>query len=248
MLRGLWLVLVSIAATLVCALAAVAGGMLAPSLAIPNRAGRRWAQAHLWALGLKPDYCGSKPPDEVEPRIFTANHLSVVDIWVMLYAIPLNARFVAKASLFRIPLFGWAMRMAGFIPIDRADRNRAMNAVSKAGEALRSGKAIIMFPEGTRSRDGRLLRFKKGAFHLALSERVPIVPVAISGSGRMIKPHSIVVQRIPVSVRFLEPVDVTPYLPDDVDGLITKVRAAIIPHLAADERPEPVTEAVGAAS
>jgi 1-acyl-sn-glycerol-3-phosphate acyltransferase len=223
----------------VCASAAIAAEVLFPRRNFPVRIGRRWARLHLWALGLRPDYRGAVPAGEVAPRIFVANHLSIVDIWAMLAVVPLNARFVGKRSLFRIPIFGWSMAAAGFIPIDRTHGGRAMAAVSRASEALRSGHAIVMFPEGTRSRAGRLLPFKKGAFHLALSEEVPIVPVAISGSGRMVRPRSVVVRRVPVSVTFLPPVDVTTFLPADVEGLIARVREAILLHLAPDERPVP---------
>jgi 1-acyl-sn-glycerol-3-phosphate acyltransferase len=248
MLRGLWVLAVLVVATLVCATAAILAELVASGRNLPVRIGRKWARVLLWALGLKPDYRGRIPSDEVLPCIFVANHLSVVDVWAMLAVAPLNARFVAKRSLFRIPVLGWSMSAAGFIPIDRAQGARSMIAVSRASEALRSGQAIVMFPEGTRSREGRLLPFKKGAFHLALSDEVPVVPVAISGSGRVVRPRSIAVRKAAVTVTFLEPIDVNPYLPADVEGLIAHVRGAIAERLEPDERPLAVPDAAGAAA
>jgi 1-acyl-sn-glycerol-3-phosphate acyltransferase len=142
---------------------------------------------------------------------------------------------VAKRSIFWIPVLGQAMAIAGFIPIDRQDRTRAIRSIGRAIERIAQGESVILFPEGTRSRDGKLGRFKRGSFHLAIEAGVPIVPVAISGTGRVVKPRSIVVRRGPVKVTFLPPLDPAAYGPEGLEALLDRTRELIASQLAPDE-------------
>ena len=122
--------------------------------------------------------------------IFASNHESVLDIWVLFAIIPRSFRFIAKQELFRMPIFGWYMRIGGHIPVDRSNRQRAVASLSQAGEAVRAGTSIVVFPEGTRSRTGRIQAFKKGPFVVAQQAGVPIVPIAISGSASLARPKT----------------------------------------------------------
>ena len=161
------------------------------------------------------------------PCIYVSNHQSNVDIWALIAVLPLKTRFVAKQSLFEVPILGWAMRVSDFVPIDRANRARAIRSLDQAAQKIRGGRSVVLFAEGTRSAGDTLAPFKKGPFHLALAAGVPIVPIAIVGSGAVMPPHGLNVRSGPVRVRFCDPVDVTPYQPKDAKGLLDTVYQAI---------------------
>jgi 1-acyl-sn-glycerol-3-phosphate acyltransferase len=145
---------------------------------------RAWAPWGLWLAGCRLDARIVAPlPDG--PAIFAANHESTIDIWALVAAIPRGVRFVAKAELFRIPIFGWYMALGGHVPIERQDRARAIASLELAARKIRSGTSIIVYPEGTRSHDGRVHAFKKGPFALAEKAGVPVVPVAVVGAGKV---------------------------------------------------------------
>ena len=224
MLRALFTLLVLIVATLACGLPAMLVSLLRPNSDASMRAGRLWSRALLWAVGARVTYVGLEHLGSHLPCIFIANHQSNVDIWALVRVLPDPTRFVAKQSLFRIPVLGWAMAAGGFISIDRADRQRAIGSLRIAAERIRSGRPVVLFAEGTRSRDGSLRPFKKGPFHLALEARVPLVPVAISGSWEVLRPGTLRIRPGPVRVEFLPPLEVTDDLPDDHEGLLREVR------------------------
>jgi len=240
MLRGLLTVVTFVVSTTTLGLAAILAGLVMRTLTgrreIVFQIGKVWARIHLAVMGIRPEYVGIEHARSSEPRIFLANHLSTLDIWALAPALPDTTRFVAKKSIFWIPVLGQAMSIAGFIPIDRSDRTRAVRSLSRAAERVRNGESVILFPEGTRSRDGKLARFKRGSFHLAMQAGVPVVPVSISGTGKIVKPGSIVVQPGTVRVTFSPPIDPGTFAPDDLDGLSDAVRAAIAARLAPDEQ------------
>ncbi|HXV78110.1 MAG TPA: lysophospholipid acyltransferase family protein, partial [Candidatus Polarisedimenticolaceae bacterium] len=120
------------------------------------------------------------------------------------------------------------MAAAGFVFVDRRNRTRAMQSLDDAARTIRNGRSVMLFAEGTRSRDGTVQPFKKGPFHLALKAGVPVVPVAIRGSWAILKPRSLVVTPGVVDVRILEPLEVAAWLPDDVQGLLGRVRQEIV--------------------
>lgn len=243
MLRGLLTLVTFGVSTTLLGIVAIATSLATGRREIVFRLGRVWSRLHLKTMGVVPEYQGLDHASGTPPRVFLANHLSTVDIWAIVPALPDTTRFVAKRSLFWIPILGQAMRVAGFIPIDRADRTRAIRSLGRASEHIARGASVILFPEGTRSRDGKLGRFKRGSFHLALETGAPIVPVAISGTGKIVAPRSIVVHPGRVRVTFLPPIDVRDYTTDSLDELLSRTRRAIAAHLEPEERGAPESEA-----
>lgn len=145
---------------------------------INHRMSKFWARNHLKVCGIKPILTGvEKIPSP--PYIFLCNHQSALDIYTLLAVIPYPFRWVAKQELFKIPVFGWALKRGGNISVDRDNPREALKAMEEAGERIRGGVNIVMFPEGTRNTDGTLLPFKKGSFSLAAKAKVPVVPVGI---------------------------------------------------------------------
>jgi len=138
-----------------------------------------------------------------------ANHQSLFDIPVLLATLPGQTRFMAKQGLFRIPIFGWALSAGGFIPVDRQDRSRAKEAFASAVARLQAGASVLVFPEETRSLDGRLLAFQRGGFLLALKSGLPIVPVGIAGTLAVQGKRSFLIHPGEVSVRYGAPIAMT---------------------------------------
>ena len=143
-----------------------------------------WAQWVIWSTGINYEVYGLDNIDPDKQYIFMCNHESALDILLGVAAIPSNIVFLAKKELFRIPVFGWAMRAAGMIEIDRQNSEIARKTVSEAVETLiHSPFSTLIYPEGTRSDRGELLPFKKGGFILAIRTQLPVVPITILGSG-----------------------------------------------------------------
>jgi len=227
MLRGIWTLIVMAGATLVLGLLATVGSLFRPDANLALRLGRVWGRVLMAAAGIRPEYEGLHHIEGLSCCVFIANHQSMVDIWALMPVLPVRARFVAKRSLFRIPVLGWALSLSGFVPIDRERLGDAIRSLDDASRQVRQGRPFVLFAEGTRSRDGSLGPFKKGAFHVALKTRVPVVPVAISGAWKVLQPRSVRVTPGPVRVVFGAPLDIVPFLPGDVEGLRAAVRAEI---------------------
>ncbi|MDP9122619.1 MAG: 1-acyl-sn-glycerol-3-phosphate acyltransferase [Acidobacteriota bacterium] len=161
---------------------------------LPPRGSWAAAVVRLWARGLLAASGVRVTPHlapELDPRasyIFLCNHQSMFDIPVLLATSPGPVRMLAKRSLFRIPIFGWGMAAGGFIAVDREDRSSARQSFSQATARLAAGTSVLVFPEGTRSREPTLLPFERGGFLLALKSGLSIVPVGISGT-REIQPR-----------------------------------------------------------
>jgi 1-acyl-sn-glycerol-3-phosphate acyltransferase len=146
--------------------------------------------SHFWAfLHLK--LCGievlSKGRENLlkPPYIIMCNHQSALDIFVLYIALPFLFKWVAKRQLFSIPFVGWVMKRASYISLDRENPRDGLKAINDAAQKIREGMNIIVFPEGTRSKDGKLLPFKKGVFSLAVRAGVPVIPIGISGTSRL---------------------------------------------------------------
>ncbi len=165
--------------------------------------------------------------DPQQPYVFMANHASTIDIWALFLAIPRRVRMIAKKQLARIPLFGWVMWAGRFIFIDRQNAAAARRSIEEAGRRIRGGVSVLIFPEGTRTRDGQMGPFKKGGFHLAMDAGVPIVPVALRGTRALMPRGSLRVKSGKVFVTIGAPIPTSGLTIDDRPALIERVRDAI---------------------
>jgi len=169
--------------------------------------------------------------------LFAANHTSNADAPAIVGAIPRRLAIFGRKSLFDIPIVGLAFRLAKFVPVDRNNRDAALASVKQAVEYIKTGSSFLVYPEGTRSPDGRLQRFKKGSFVMAIEAGVPIVPVACSGAHRIMKKKSLVIHPGRVIVRFGKPVDASGYTIEQRDALARRVHDAIAEQLPEDQKP-----------
>jgi 1-acyl-sn-glycerol-3-phosphate acyltransferase len=167
-----------------------------------------------------------------ESFIVMSNHQSLYDIPVVFQAVPRPMRMIAKKELFRIPVFGRAMRAAEIIELDRQNRRRAILAMAEAKAMVRSGLSIWIAPEGTRSRNGELGEFKRGGFHLAMTTGARILPVTVNGTRHVLPAGSYCLTRgLKVRVSLGEPVNPADYGKQRLDELVSAVRERIAAHL-----------------
>jgi 1-acyl-sn-glycerol-3-phosphate acyltransferase len=152
-----------------------------------------------------------------------ANHLSQFDIPVLLSGMPIQFRWLAKAELFKIPIFGRGMRGAGYISIDRSNRQSAFQSLTRAAQIIRQGTSVVIFPEGTRSVDGRLQGFKKGGFVLAVDAGVPTIPLIIEGTHEIMPKGRWLIHPRQVHIRLLPAVDSSQYNRKSKDALLARV-------------------------
>jgi 1-acyl-sn-glycerol-3-phosphate acyltransferase len=222
-----WIVLVFAAVTMaIIFFGSLPVMILTRSGDLPIWLGRRaWGPWGLWLAGA-PVEVARLPALPAGPLIFASNHESALDIWVVFKVLPRNFRFIAKQELFRLPVFGWYLRLGGHIPVDRGNQARALHSLRRAGAAVRGGTSLVVFPEGTRSRDGRIQPFKKGPFVVAMEAGVPVVPVAISGSGRVTPKDAIAVVPGTIRVTIGDPVD--PRAFPDKEALLFEIRRRVI--------------------
>jgi 1-acyl-sn-glycerol-3-phosphate acyltransferase len=163
-----------------------------------------------------------------------SNHASNLDPPVLIPVIPGRCSVLVKKELFRIPILGIAMRVADLVPVDRSDREAAIESVKAAVKVLQQGLHMVIYPEGTRSVDGRLLPFKKGPFHLAMESGVPVVPVTLLGTFESWPKTRFALRPGTATVVFSPPVD--PHTFTDRDALMNAVSDAIAKALPAERR------------
>lgn len=192
-----------------------------------DRAAKRWARNALWAAGIPYRVVGLERVALDRPMVVASNHQSWFDIFLLAAVLPGSLRFVAKKELARIPLLGRAMRQSGHVFIDRQHRQAAFGAYDEAAAAIRAGISAVVFPEGTRSRTGELLPFKKGPFVLAIAARVPLVPAYCAGTFTLMPKGSVRIRPHPVGLTFGAPIDTSGMVYDDRERLMKETRSAI---------------------
>ena len=153
---------------------------------VPHLAAKSFAVSSLWFAGTKVDIIGAEKLNKKEKYIFIANHRSYFDIPILIYSLPNNVRFVYKKIISWVPFFGWGIYFGGYIPIDRNNPRSAIKSLKKAAERMKKGLSVAIFPEGTRTKDGKTGEFKKGAFIIANEAKEKIVPVTIIDSDKIL--------------------------------------------------------------
>lgn len=208
---------------------------LALPLGLFDRTGRRihrwiavpWARIIVRVCGVRVEVRGRKNADHRVPRIYLTNHQSFFDIFVLLAGLPVDFKFVLKQELMRIPVLGFTMKRARYIAIDRANPRKAVQSMNEAAERIRAGVSVVVFPEGTRSADGRLQPFKRGGFLLALKSGCPVVPVTIEGTHRIAPKGGLRILPGRVVLTIGEPVPLEGYGKKNVDALMDRVHQAM---------------------
>ena len=188
---------------------------------------RIWGRGILFVSRIKVTVNGLANIDPSQSYIFMSNHQSNFDIPVLLAYLPVQFRWLAKAELFKIPIFGRAMRAAGYVKIDRFNQKSAFESLREAARKMKNGVSVMIFPEGTRSRDGNIRPFKKGGFIMAVDSKVPIVPVILQGTWTIMAKSSLRINTGEVSLNIETPIATTGYTRDNKDDLIESVRTVI---------------------
>lgn len=166
-----------------------------------------WSPVLLRGAGARLEVSGLENVDFSRPHLFVANHESMIEVCALFTAVPVPLRFMLKASLGRVPFLGWYTRAMGMVLLRRGDSVAVSGQLDRAAGLLRNGHSLAAFPEGTRSRDGRVGSFKSGAFRVAIAAGVPVVPVAVAGSGRVMPPGGFRIRPGCIRLHFGRPID-----------------------------------------
>ncbi len=204
------------------------------------RTGANGIRLACWLAAVRIDVRGIEHVQKDRAAVYAVNHSSNLEPPVLYVALsPLfpRLRILYKAELRRLPVLVWVFDAAGFVPIERANRDQSLPAVDRAVDALRAGNSFLIFPEGTRSRSGELLPFKKGGFIMAIKAGTPIVPVAITGAREAMQKGSPFIRPVTVRVQFAAPVPTTGLTFDDRDALAASVRDEISRMLSSQSPP-----------
>ena len=197
-----------------------------------------------WVAGIKLVIKNEENMWKARPAVFIFNHQSNVDLMILAKLLRENAVGIAKKEVAKIPFFGWAYRLSGHLLIDRQNRDRAIAGMKETGQVVRDlGMSIWMWPEGTRSRDGRLRPLKKGVVHLAIATVLPIVPVVVSGAHKnwpLKEMISFYLTDIPIHV--LPPIDTSSWAVETMEEHLLEVHTAMAGQLPQDQKPLELTE------
>ena len=214
--------------TLVFASLALLAALIPPRGDWVYRVARGWSRGVLFTSGVRVRSRFEVPLEPDRQYIFMANHRSLFDIPALIVSLPGQTRFLAKKSLFQIPLFGWALSAGGFITIDRKNLSTARDSFAQAVSRLRAGISVLIFPEGTRSTVEHLLDFRRGGFLLALKSGLPIVPVGIRGSREIQSKRSFAVRPGQISVHYGAPLVTGEFTVSSKDDLMAEVRGRML--------------------
>jgi len=227
MLRTIWAVLVAVVVTIPAASAVLLIAFVKSNAAIIDSIIRLWARVLIGAAGIDLRTEGVETIDRRQRYILVSNHHSYYDIPCILVAIPQPIRFMAKVSLFKIPIFGWGLGRAGFIPIDRKNRRTAVKSFDLAVQRIRKGNTVVVFPEEGRSRERAMRPFQRGGFLLALRSELPILPIAIEGTYEVFRAGAKRITPGPVTIKVGTPIPTLGLTVRDKDRLLQESRAQI---------------------
>lgn len=214
----------TIIGTIVIGIATIIVSFFSKTGNMPHHVARFWANSILWVSGIRVTIKGVQHLQADSSAIYMCNHQSNYDIPVLLGRLPVQFRWLAKAELFRIPIFSRGMKGCGYISIDRSDRKAAFASLKRAADTIRNGTSVMIFPEGTRSVDGDILPFKKGGFVLAVDAGVPIIPIILRGTWSIMPKDRWLIKPRPITLEILAPIETSGYTRKTKDELMAHVR------------------------
>lgn len=217
-----------VVATFLFGLPAIVAAFMPPRGDWFLRFARGWARSILWFSGISVRRIHAERLETRRGFVLIANHESFCDILVLLANLPMQVRFLAKREIFRVPVLGWSIRAAGFVPVDRGDRTRSSATVEAALERLSTGRSVVIFPEETRTRTGELLPFKKGAALLALRSGFPLLPLGLAGTRRILPRGSLLMRPGRVVLSVGEPIAVAGRSARDRDDVTRIAREEVL--------------------
>jgi len=203
----------------VCTLAIIDTSIFRCSAAQAQKYPRFWARTLLRIAGIKVRVIGAENLDPKVTYVFAGNHTSQLDIYSFQASCPHDFRWIAKKELFRIPIFGQAMRKVGFISIDRSRGRDALKSLFMAAQRIADGSSVLIFPEGTRSKNGKLQPFKAGAFLLAIKSGVPVIPIGINNATALLPKGTLLPHPGEIVIRIGEPIPTDGYRTKDKQEL-----------------------------
>ena len=224
MIKTLFVMCWIVIATIFFGTLAIITGFFSKTGNLPHMVATMWARTILFVSRVKIRTTGVENLDKEKSYIFMANHQSNFDILAVFAGLPFQFRWLAKAELFRIPIFAQGMRGCGYISIDRKNRESAFKSLNEAADKIKNGASVMIFPEGTRSRDGKLLPFKKGGFVLARNAGVPITPIVITGSLEIMPKTRLRIKSGEISITILPQINTALYKDQDKEVLMDLVR------------------------
>jgi 1-acyl-sn-glycerol-3-phosphate acyltransferase len=227
MVRTLYIAIWVILSTLVLGLLAIFLSFFVRSGNPVHKIARFWGRSILIVSRIKVSVEGLSNIDGSKSYIYMPNHQSNFDIPVLLGHLKVQFRWLAKVELFKIPIFGHAMRKAGYISIDRNNRESAFESLKVAAHKIKNGVSVLIFPEGTRSRDGNIRPFKKGGFVVAIDSGAPIVPVVITGTRSIMTKGSLRINPGKVTMIIHQPIQTSVYTRETKGALMESVRRVI---------------------
>ncbi len=199
---------------------------------------RWWCRLVAWSIFARIRVRGQENILPDRTYVYMANHSSLVDTPALFAYLPYQFRIMAKKELFYIPFMGWHLWTAGNFQVDRSDPRKTALSIKKVVDGVRSGKSLAVFPEGTRSPDGKLREFKSGAFKIALRSGVPIVPVTIRGASALLPKGSLAPRPGKVEVIIGKPIETSAFTEQTLGALIDETRAAIESNLVEEAATE----------
>ncbi len=205
---------------------------------IGNVYGKTVGPSVAWILGVRTRVHNRERLAESRPAIYVTNHTSALDVFIGMWLCPMGGCGIAKKEIARIPFFGWAYRLSGHLLIDRSDREGAIAALEETAEVVRRHHlSIWIWPEGTRSRDGRLRSFRKGFAHLAIATGLPVAPVVVHGAHERLPYQSFRVAPGALEVEVMEPIDTRHWKRETVDEHVEQVHALFRDALRPAQKP-----------
>lgn len=232
---AIWTLMTTVIFTLLLGIPIILMGIFSRTGRLPYILGRTWAWFIIRMNRVKLNVEGIEKLVKDRSYIFISNHMSNLDPLAVAKAIPIThtLRFVGKKSLSRIPVFGWAARIGRVIFIDRSNSQKAIDRINTTIQELKNGISAFFFAEGTRSSNGTIKKFKKGGVALALKAKLPIIPITVVNSYKLLPKNSLRIRKGIIKIIVGDPIDTTGYTENDRDLLTEKVRAIIAANLLA---------------